>query len=136
MFDDSTIQRSLNRNPLIRKICGVMDRVMDFKELARQFFYEVILSSYPCPACGGRLHMTGTGECACSCGKILDPTLAFQKSSCCDAKLARKTFHYVCSRCHKTVPSRFLFDEKLFDREYFREMMRNTEKGQKRRKMS
>jgi len=28
--------------------------------------------------------------------------------------------HYACTRCGKTVPSKFLFDERLFNREYFR----------------
>jgi hypothetical protein len=40
--------------------------------------------------------------------------------------LTRKTFHYACSGCHKIVPSRFIFDERLFDAEYFREMMQDS----------
>jgi hypothetical protein len=134
MFDDDVIQRRSNRNPLIRKIYGVVGRVKSFKKQARQFYFEVVLSSYSCPVCGGRLHMTGTSECSCSCGKILDPTLAFQKSTCCSAELIRKTFHYACSRCHKTVASQFLFDEKIFDREYFCEMMRESRQRSKRKK--
>jgi hypothetical protein len=136
MFDDGVIQRRLNRNPLIRRIFGVIGRVKSFKEQARQFYFEVILSSYSCPVCGGPLQMTGTSECTCSCGKILDPTLSFQKSSCCNAKLTRKTFHYICSCCHKTVPSRFLFDERIFDKAYFQEMMRESrERTKKKREM-
>jgi hypothetical protein len=134
MFDDARIQNKLSGNPLIRKICGVMGRVRSFKEQARQFYFEVILSSFSCPVCDGRLHMTGTSECTCACGKILDPTLAFQKSSCCSAKLIRKTFHYVCSRCHKSVPSRFLFDERIFDKAYFQEMMRESRQRSKSKK--
>lgn len=134
MLADGVIQKRLNRNPLIRRVCGVIGRVKSFKEQARQFYFEVVLSSYSCPVCDGHLHMTGTSECSCSCGKILDPTLTFQKSSCCSAKLIRKTFHYACSHCHKTVPSRFLFDEKIFDREYFREMMREARQRSKRKK--
>jgi hypothetical protein len=134
MFDDGVIQRRLNRNPLIRRIFGVIGRVKSFKEQARQFYFEVILSSYSCLVCGGRLHMTGTNECTCSCGKILDPTLTFQKSSCCGAKLVRRTFHYACSGCYKTVPSRFLFDEKIFDKQYFREMMRESRERSKGKK--
>jgi hypothetical protein len=134
MFDDGVIQRRLNRNPLIRRIFGVIGRVKSFKEQARQFYFEVILSSYSCPLCGGSLQMTGTSECSCSCGKILDPTLTFQKSSCCGAKLVRRTFHYACSGCYKTVPSRFLFDEKIFDKQYFREMMRDSRERSKNKK--
>jgi len=78
--------------------------------------------------------MIGQNQCGCSCGRIFDPTLAFQESFCCSARLVRKTFHYACSRCHQTVPSRFLFDERLFDREYFREMMREVRSRERKRK--
>ena len=70
--------------------------------------------------------MIGQGQCSCDSGHVIDPTLTFQQSPCCNAKLLRKTFHYACSRCHQTVPSRFLFDERLFDKDYFRAMMRES----------
>ena len=123
---DACIQNGLIRNLLVRRFRGVLGRIAGFKERAREYYFEVMLSAHQCPACGGRLRMTGQSRCACSCGNILDPTLAFQKSSCCGARLIRKTFHYACSKCHKTVPSRFLFDERLFDRAYFREMMQES----------
>jgi hypothetical protein len=136
IFDAAGIQDSLGDNPLIRKICGVMGRVKSFKAQARQFYFDVILSSFSCPVCGGRLKMSGTSQCSCGCGKVLDPTLAFQKSSCCSAGLVRKTFHYVCSGCHKTVASRFLFDERVFDRTYFKQMMRESrQRAKKKREM-
>ena len=136
MFDDALNQNKLSGNPLIRKICGVIGRLKSFKDQARQFYFEVILSSFSCPVCDGRLHMTGTSKCTCGCGKILDPTLAFQKSSCCSERLVRKTFHYVCSHCHKSVPSRFLFDERIFDKTYFQEMMRESrQRSKKKREM-
>jgi len=78
--------------------------------------------------------MSGASECSCACGNRFDPTLAFQKSSCCDARLVRKTFHYACSLCGKSVPSRFLFDEKLFNQDYFRLMMRNSRERAKARR--
>jgi hypothetical protein len=78
--------------------------------------------------------MTGQSQCSCSCGNVFDPTLSFQKSNCCSASLARKTFHYVCSRCHKIIPSRFLFDERLFDKAYFSEMMRVSRARSKKKK--
>ena len=120
------IQESLKSNPLIKSIGQVLCRVSVFKELAREYYFEVLLSSYRCPECNGRLQMTGQSQCACSCGKTFDPTLVFQQSPCCNSGLVRKTFHYVCSRCHKTVPSRFLFDERLFDKVYFKEMMQES----------
>jgi hypothetical protein len=48
--------------------------------------------------------------------------------------LVRKTYHYVCSHCQKTVPSRFLFDEKVFDKAYFQEMMRESRQRAKKKK--
>ena len=78
--------------------------------------------------------MTGPSQCTCPCGKVFDPTLVFQKSHCCNANLIRKTFHYACSRCHQTVPSRFLFDERLFNSAYFREMMKESRARAKRKK--
>ena len=120
------IQESLKSNPLIKSIGQVLCRVSVFKELAREYYFEVLLSSYRCPECNGRLQMTGQSQCACPCGKTFDPTLVFQQSPCCNDKLVRKTFHYACSRCHKTVPSRFLFDERLFDKVYFKEMMQES----------
>ena len=78
--------------------------------------------------------MTGPSQCSCACGNVFDPTIAFQQSPCCGAKLIRKTFHYACARCHETVPSRFLFDERLFDPVYFREMMREARARAKKKR--
>ena len=78
--------------------------------------------------------MTGQSQCSCSCGNVFDPTLFFQKSNCCSAPLIRKTFHYACSRCHKIIPSRFLFDERIFDKAYFSEMMRESRARAKKKK--
>lgn len=112
------------RNPLLHQINGILEYVDAYKERVRDFYFQVLLSQHACPTCGDGLHMTGTSECSCQSGHIFDPTVAFQPSPCCQARLIRKTFHYACSHCHKTVPSRFLFDERVFDAEYFREMMR------------
>ena len=121
-------------NPLISGIGRVLSRVSGFKEMARAYYFEVILSPYQCPECGGRIKMVGVSECSCTCGKVFDPTISFQQSYCCGARLDRKTFHYTCSKCHEVVPSRFLFDERLFDREYFREMMREVRIRERERK--
>ena len=118
-FGDSRI-----RYPLVHQINGILEYVDAYKERVRDFYFQVLLSQHACPTCGDALHMTGVSECSCRSGHIFDPTVAFQPSPCCQARLIRKTFHYACSRCHKTVPSRFLFDERVFDAEYFREMMR------------
>jgi hypothetical protein len=78
--------------------------------------------------------MTGISQCSCDNGHTLDPTLAFQKSSCCGGSLLRKTAHYACSCCNKIVPSRFLFDERIFDQAYFCQMMQKHREQSQRRK--
>ena len=128
------IQEKLTCNPLISAITGVLGRVNKFKERAREYYFEVILSPHRCSECDGHLKMTGQSECACSCGNTLDPTLAFQKSTCCGARLIRKTFHYACSVCNSTVSSRFLFDERVFDKEYFREMMQESRRRKEKKR--
>ena len=112
----------------------VRDRIERFKEQARNFFFEVMLSSHACPHCGQELRISGPAECSCRGGHRFDPTLIFQRSPCCDARLIHKTYHYHCSRCGGVVASRFLFDERVFDAAYFREMMRESrERARKRR---
>lgn len=115
----------LVRRPLLSGIISVEGRMAGFKERAKAFYFEVILSPYRCPQCQGLLRMTNTSQCSCSCGNIFDPTLAFQRSPCCGVRLVRRTYHYACSCCREVVPSVFLFDERVFDKEYFREMMQD-----------
>ena len=121
-------------NPLVREIKSILKKISAFKVRAKAFYFEVLLSTVRCPNCSGRLHITGQSECTCSCGKVLDPTIEFQKSACCGARLIRKTFHYSCSRCQKVVPSRFLFDERLFDGKYFKMMMQKSRRRAHRKK--
>ena len=78
--------------------------------------------------------MTGPSRCCCSCGHTFDPTLAFQLSPYCHTRLVRKTCHYHCSRCGRVVVSRFLFDERVFDAAYFREMMRESRQRVKKKR--
>ena len=134
MATESSILVFQSDNPLISGIALVLSRVSDFKEMARAYYFEVILSPYRCPECGGRIKMIGVSECSCTCGKVFDPTISFQQSHCCGARLVRKTFHYTCSRCHEVVPSRFLFDERLFDKAYFREMMQEARARDRRKR--
>ena len=118
-----------NVNPravLIRAVTEAEHRVAEYKHKVREFYFQVMLSPYACQACGGRLQMSGRSKCSCEvCGLELDPTLAFQQSTCCGCKLLRHPMHYCCSRCKAVVPSRFLFDERVFDKSYFKEMMRS-----------
>jgi hypothetical protein len=121
-------------NPLLEAIFQVQARVICLKDEVKDFYFRVLLSQYSCPKCGMGLVMIGQSQCSCSCGNIFDPTLAFQRSPCCDSGLVRKTFHYACSRCQQIIPSRFLFDERLFDKAYFREMMQESRERAKTRR--
>ena len=132
--EDVLFRDKLTRNPIISEIKEVLNHITGFKERAREYYFAVILSQYRCPKCNGPLYMSGQSECSCSCGNTFDPTLAFQKSTCCGARLVRKTFHYACSCCHKAVPSRFFFDEKVFDKAYFREIMQESRRRIKEKK--
>jgi hypothetical protein len=119
---------------ILAKIILVQNRVANFKARAKEYYFEVILSQYQCPECKGDLTMVDSFSCRCLNGHTLDPTTAFQVSDCCGAALIRKTFHYTCSRCSKIVTSRFLFDERIFDKDYFREMMQESRSRYRRRR--
>src|SRR5210317_431219 len=80
-------------NPLLKEIHSVHDRIAQLKQKKKRFYFQVLLSQYNCPKCGGALTMTGLNKCSCSCGNLFDPTLIFQKSTCCSAQLVRRTFH-------------------------------------------
>ena len=134
IHDEGATQLMIMNNPVVKEIIEVLDRISVFKKKAKQYYFEVILSVFQCPACGGQLHMNGNSKCSCSCGNAFDPTLAFQKSACCGAGLNRKTFHYACSKCRKSLPSRFIFDERVFDKAYFREMMRESRERKKKKR--
>jgi len=113
-------------NPLVLDILRVLARLQAFKEQVREFYFEVLLSAYVCPECGGSLRMVGDSRCMCDAGHVFDPTIAFQRSECCDARIVRRVLHYECTACRSVTRSRFLFDERVFDKEYFREMMRDS----------
>ena len=125
------IMQKFSGNELVREIIDALGLVSEYKHHARSYYFDVLFSIYRCPSCGGKLKMTEENLCTCCCGNVLDPTLTFQKSPCCGVELIRKTFHYDCSMCRKTVPSRFLFDERIFDKTYFRDMMRES-RGRKK----
>ena len=121
-------------NPMVSRIQMVQAHVADFRQKVRSFYFDVILSTVKCPQCEGRLKMIGQSQCRCKCGVILDPTVEFQYSPCCGARLVRKTYHYACSACQKIVSSRFLFGEKVFNREYFRQLMRESRERKRQKR--
>lgn len=90
-------------------------------EHTRRYYYEVMLSGHPCPLCGGTLAMVGESDCRCAaCGHRLDPTVTFQRCTACGGVPGLRISRYQCEGCGEDVPSRFVFDARVFDREYFR----------------
>jgi hypothetical protein len=132
--DPELEEQRFARRPLVGAMLDVQGWMAGFKERVKAYYFDVVLSPHQCPVCGGRLKMTAQSTCSCSCGRTFDPTLEFQRSGCCGARLDRKTFHYACSKCHEVVPSRFIFDERVFDSAYFREMMRESRARVRQRK--
>jgi len=76
--------------------------------------------------------MSGTSRADCVCGLSLDPTVEYQRSECCGARLTKRVFHYACSQCGQIVPSRFLFDERVFNEDYFRKAMAESRERKRR----
>jgi len=108
----------------ILKNVGSLERaVKNYKNSAKDFYFKVIFEKYRCPQCGGVLHITGPSTASCECELIIDPTIEFQKSNCCNKSLIKNVYHYACSKCGKSVRSLFLFNERLFNQAYFREMV-------------
>lgn len=112
-----------------------------FMYRARTFFYSVMLLGHRCPKCNGSLIMVSEGKCRCaSCGKELDPTIAFQRCSECGGVPVLRVRRYECTNCGSDIQSRFLFDGLAFDADYFRQKMvesrqRKTEQRERVRQM-
>ena len=115
---------SLDRTGMIGLAFGVARAVAGWAEHARLFFYDVVLADRTCPDCEGPLGMVAEGRCRCkSCGRVFDPTPAFQTCPGCGGPVELKVSRYRCCECGADVPSRFLFDGLVFDAEYFRQRM-------------
>jgi hypothetical protein len=107
------------------------EAVEAFRAKARGFFYSVMLLGLRCPKCSNSLDMTSEGQCRCrGCGKQFDPTVAFQRCSACGGMPVLRVRRYQCRGCGGEIPSMFLFEGLVFDREYFRQKM--TESRQRR----
>jgi len=118
---------------ICKKIDCLEQTIKIYKESAKDFYFKVLFGKYRCPRCGGELRIIGPSMTACKCGLMIDPTIEFQKSNCCNKCLVKNICHYACSRCGKSIRSLFLFNERLFDRAYFREMVAKS-RQQKRYK--
>jgi ribosomal protein S27AE len=123
------------KNPLLSGMQRVEAKIDNYRLRARRFYYRVMLSRHDCPRCGGQLFSTGPSRAQCvSCEMTLDPTVHFQVSPCCGAKLVHKMLHYACGKCGRTVPSRFLFDEIAFDNNYFALKMQESRAHRRQRR--
>ena len=106
-------------------------------ERVRRFFYAVVLSVQACPDCEGSLTMVREGRCRCNrCGRSFDPTTAFQRCDTCGANLILARRRYRCCRCGYDTPSRFLYDGRVFDAEYFRTRMAESRERRHERRRS
>ena len=115
---------ALDRSGLLTRTFQMSEAVERFVGTARAFFYEVALSGQSCPACGGRLAMSGESRCRCeTCGQESDPTCIFQRCPACGDKPQLRVRRYECATCGADVSSRFVFDGLVFDVEYFRQKM-------------
>ena len=108
-------------------IIPVNNAIEIFKEKVRRFYYYLVLSEHRCSECNGKLKMIDDSKCSCiNCKYEFDPTLTFLKCPECDGDLIKKTYHYYCKTCGSQVYSKFCFEEKVFNNEYFTEMMRKS----------
>lgn len=102
----------------------MQEAVAAFRNRARAFYYEVMLSGCACPKCAGPMAMTGEGRSTCiHCEHNEDPTLAFQNCSACGGPPRLRVRRYVCETCGEEIRSQFLFDGLAFDAAYFRQKM-------------
>lgn len=110
---------------LIAAAFEVTAAVESFREHARWFYYQVMLSGYACSRCHqGSIEMLKDGQCRCrSCAGVFDPTAAFQRCLQCGGAARIRVRRYECEACGEEIISAFLFDGLVFDADYFRSRM-------------
>lgn len=127
---------------LARLVRDLGEAVAGLLGRTRQLYYHLVLLDRHCPACDGRLEMVREGLCRCEgCGRMLDPTITFQRCDHCDGKAILRIRRYQCRQCGSEIVSRFLFDGLVFDAEYFRQKMaehrqRRVQEREARREMA
>ena len=120
------------KTDLLSRMAAVENVIGSYRGRVRSFYFGVLLSKFRCPHCQGQFQVVGLSSALCGCGAAFDPTIVFQRSGCCGAILVKRQCHYACSVCGEVVPSIFLFDEVVFDSEYFREKMRLSREQRRR----
>lgn len=121
-------------NTLLLAFENVAKKLDALRVHACEFYFEVLLSLHPCRVCGRKMCVTHPSQWTCACGANLDPTVEFQRSECCNAPVAKQRSHYACTQCGAYVPSQFLFDERIFDAEYFRVKMEEHRQNQREKR--
>ena len=117
---------------LAMDLTGIVGR---FVERARRLYYAVVLMGHTCAECGGALVMVGESRCRCtSCGHIFDPTVAFQKCPECGGSPRLRIRRYQCRQCGADLASRFVFDGRVFDADYYRQAMAESRHRKQRRR--
>ena len=125
-------EKHTHRSEMIALAFKLAEAIQVLMEHARRFYYEVMISGHTCPRCGGRPKMIGESRCRCeACGSIFDPTIAYQRCLACGGKPRLRICRYQCQSCGRDIPSRFLFDGRAFDPEYFREAMAKSREKKK-----
>jgi hypothetical protein len=122
------VVQSDSSQPLLEAAFMIEQRVAVLRGNVREFYFAVMLFQRPCTRCGATgLTMLRDSWCGCeACRDEFDPTEAFQSCPECDGALIKKVCHYWCPACRKPVKSLFCFDARVFDADYFREMMRES----------
>jgi hypothetical protein len=122
----------MDRTQIIKRAFGLTQVVAGFVARAREFFYSVVLSDRLCPRCSGPVTMEIEGGCRCrSCRAVFDPTVVYQVCQSCGGCPRLRVRRYACASCGAEVVSRFLFDGRVFDNEYFRQRMVESRRRRK-----
>lgn len=140
-MDESSLRKTknlLNKMDIIACAFELEAAVKKLCRRIRRFYYQVVLAGFDCPKCEGSLIMVADGLCICTgCGYEFDPTVEFQSCGHCGAKARLKVSRYFCSSCKHEITSKFLFDTRVYDRQYFAEKMAKSrrQKEEKRREL-
>ncbi len=126
--------RDSERVDIVGLAFSLSERVGRWADRVRDFFYAVVLCGHACPDCAGPVVMVREGLSRCErCGKDFDPTVLFQRCAACGGQPVLSIRRYHCRHCGADVPSRFLFDGLVWDRDYYGRKM--TESRQRRQEL-
>ena len=128
--------QAVSYRSILGRLGAVENLVRKLIPKIRGLYYGVVLFAKLCPSCGRpELVMPQDGWCHCeACGHEFDPTVRFQRCLSCGGQLERRVYHYACAKCRRVTKSAYCFDGKVFDAEYFREMMRESRERKRKKR--